>query len=226
MNVLLLISILAAVFVAVFLVAKAILDQLRKKRSRSLFRESLQGGQTASRPNHLYLGARVAALLPTRKRRGAGRLIHEESRLQAQLPQLLDVTVLGLRAGLSFDAAFGMYIRYFQGELRDLCKPAYDAWRRGIRDRTACLTDLAEAVALPEFKRFSQIAAKALRYGASMADMLAELSQQTRANYAALHKERIAKAPVKMLLPTCALILPAMMLLILGPIMLNIGTSL
>ena len=54
-----------------------------------------------------------------------------------------------------------------------------------------------------------------------MAANLEALSAEARNQYRAACEEKIAKAPVKMLMPTGALILPAMLLLVMGPILLE-----
>ena len=55
-----------------------------------------------------------------------------------------------------------------------------------------------------------------------MTELLIDLAQEARREYRALQQEKVAKAPVKMLLPTGALILPAMLLLVMGPIVLDL----
>ena len=55
-----------------------------------------------------------------------------------------------------------------------------------------------------------------------MADNLGLLAVEARAIRKAKLEEQVAKAPVKMLLPVGALILPAMLILIMGPIMLDL----
>ena len=62
---------------------------------------------------------------------------------------------------------------------------------------------------------------RSLRFGVSLAENLDALAEEARARYRAACEEAIAKAPVKMLIPTCGLILPAMLLLIMGPVLLE-----
>lgn len=49
--------------------------------------------------------------------------------------------------------------------------------------------------------------------------------QRRRAPSIARLEERVAKAPVKMMMPTGALILPAMLLLVLGPVLLELANG-
>jgi hypothetical protein len=63
---------------------------------------------------------------------------------------------------------------------------------------------------------------RSLRFGTSLSSDLSEQAASARASRRAKLEERVAKAPVKMLLPVGALILPAMLMLVLGPILLEL----
>ena len=63
---------------------------------------------------------------------------------------------------------------------------------------------------------------RSLRFGTSLASNLSLLSSEARAVRKAKLEEKVAKAPVKMLLPVGTLILPAMLMLVMGPIMLDL----
>jgi len=55
-----------------------------------------------------------------------------------------------------------------------------------------------------------------------LADNLDDAAAEARANYRTARQESVAKAPVKMMLPTSTLILPAMLILVLGPVLLEL----
>lgn len=63
---------------------------------------------------------------------------------------------------------------------------------------------------------------RSLRYGSSLTQNLEEAAIQARKQYKAKQEEIVAKAPVKMMLPTGTLILPAMLIMVLGPVILEI----
>ncbi|MCL2631555.1 MAG: type II secretion system F family protein [Coriobacteriia bacterium] len=142
-------------------------------------------------------------------------------RYDSELAMLIDITNLGMRAGMSFDQAFELSLRHFPGELATLCQAKLDIWQRGLISRDQGLHDLEEQVQTVLFSRFVALVLRALRYGAPMTVLLAALSEDARREIKAMREEEVAKAPVKMLIPTGALILPAMLLLVLGPIMLD-----
>ena len=63
---------------------------------------------------------------------------------------------------------------------------------------------------------------RSLRFGTSLGEVLEQSAEQARAARKAQVEERVAKAPVKMMIPTGTLILPAMLLLVLGPVLLEL----
>ena len=54
---------------------------------------------------------------------------------------------------------------------------------------------------------------------------LEEAAQESRNLYKAKQEEIVSKAPVKMMIPTGTLIFPAMLILVLGPILLELGSG-
>jgi tight adherence protein C len=129
---------------------------------------------------------------------------------------------MGMRAGLGFDQAFELYAMRFRGKLAQLCQAELQVWKRGLVSRDDGLESLAKQVSTQSFTRFVRIARRGLRYGSSISHLLVELAADTRREYRSEREEEVAKAPVKMLIPTGVLILPAMLLLVLGPILLDL----
>ena len=139
-----------------------------------------------------------------------------------ELAMLIDITTLGMRAGMAFDQAFEMALRRFPGQLAELCLAKLLIWQRGLISREQGLHELENEVQTVLFSRFAALVLRALRYGAPMTALLSALSDETRRDIRVRREEEVAKAPVKMLIPTGVLILPAMLLLVLGPIMLDL----
>lgn len=61
-----------------------------------------------------------------------------------------------------------------------------------------------------------------MRFGSSLVEGLEEASLEARNSYKTKQEEKVAKAPVKMMIPTGTLILPAMLILVLGPVLLEL----
>ncbi len=143
--------------------------------------------------------------------------------LERHLPEMLDVLALGLRSGMTFDRAFGLYGRHFAGNvLADSAQAAERSWEWGLTTREEGLKELAASFSSPLFRRVIDTMIRSLRYGTSMAVTMEEAAAECRARYRAAREEAVAKTPVKMMLPTGVLFLPAMLLLVLGPVLLEL----
>ncbi len=88
--------------------------------------------------------------------------------------------------------------------------------------RDEALRRLAAELDVPALSRFVSNIQRALRFGSPIGRMLESLSSEARSCYRATMEERVAKTPVKMLGPTAGLILPAMLILMMGPVMLDL----
>ena len=85
------------------------------------------------------------------------------------------------------------------------------------------LRDLARSYDCEQLARVVESMVRSLRFGTSLAERLEDASGQVRAAYRSSLEEKVAKAPVKMMLPTGTLILPAMLLLVMGPVLLELA---
>jgi len=148
--------------------------------------------------------------------------VRAANRCEAELPRMFDIIAMGMHAGLSFDASFGLYVQRFENELALLCRERYEIWERGLISRNEGLEQLATSINLPLFDRFCRTVSRSIRYGISMAPLIREYADQARKEYRNKQKELVLKAPVKMLIPTGVLILPAMLMLVIGPIVLDV----
>ena len=126
------------------------------------------------------------------------------------------------RSGLSFDRGFALYGSHFDSDLARACVGAQHAWSLGLTNREDALRDLAASYDSPLFARVVENMVRSLRFGSSLAEGLESAAAEARAVHRAQVEERVAKAPVKMMVPTGTLILPAMLLLVLGPVLLEL----
>lgn len=164
-------------------------------------------------------GLAVGAMAPmqTIKRRVKERT----EALECNLAEMLEVVALGLRSGLSFDRSFELYGQHFDTEFARSCTACQQRWSFGLATREDALRDLAESYDSELFERVVQSVIRSLHFGSSLAESLEEAAEESRAEHRARVEEKVAKAPVKMMLPTAGLILPAMLLLVLGPVLLE-----
>ena len=142
--------------------------------------------------------------------------------LERSLPEMLEVVALGLRSGLSFDRSFQLYSMHFPSSFARACASAQKSWSLGLRTRDEALRELAQSYRSDQLERTAERIVRSLRFGSALAPDLEAAAAEARARRRSQVEERVAKAPVKMMVPTGALILPAMLILILGPILLEL----
>ena len=215
--VLILILSIALAGLSIGMLSNTFLKEKQRESRLSSLRDSL-------RVNHLFDETqnsfrKLPFIGPAIRKQEALKFAH---RSEAELPRLFDILAMGIQSGLSFDAAFALYVRRFDTELALVCRKRFEIWERGLVSREESMAKLAESVNNPVFDSFCRTAIRSIRLGIPMAPLVKEYADQARKEYRNKQKELVLKAPVKMLLPTGGLILPAMMLLIIGPIVLDI----
>lgn len=141
--------------------------------------------------------------------------------IERDVPQMIDALALSMRAGLSFESAWRMYCFRFDDELALACRSACLSWESGLSTRDEALAELGRSCAVPSLERFVGNVTRCLHYGTPMTRMFEVLAAEARGCYRAKMEEKVARAPVKMLVPTAALILPAMLIFVMGPVMLE-----
>lgn len=196
-----------------FAVAICAMDRRDMQRSRDQIESRMGTGSHDGRSNSKYK-------LPVLARRLSG---HRENRnVDKDLPELIDVLGLGMRSGLSFENAFSIYANRFDSPLARECRAASALMTSGVMPREEAMNELASRLCSRSFSRFVRITLRSARFGSSLLPMLESLSEEVRREYRNSIEEKAAKAPTKMLVPTGALILPAMMLMVCGPFLLEL----
>ena len=142
--------------------------------------------------------------------------------MERHLAEMLDVMALGLRGGLSFERSLTLYLQHFDTALARSFELAHRQWSCGFATREEALRQVAASYDSPVMTRVIEDMVRSLRFGASLAESLEMAAREVRASYRSRKEEQVAKAPVKMLVPTGALILPAMLILVLGPVLLEL----
>lgn len=165
-------------------------------------------------------GARLVASLEAVVRRVLR--VEAPSRASATLSEvseMIDIVRLGLSAGLSFDAAVGMYCDGRSGGLSTRLAQARVSWQSGLATREEELQAVAHETGLRALEVFAVAVSQALELGAPLSETLEGQSREIRAAHRAEVERQIERAPVKLLIPTGTLILPALLLSILGPLL-------
>ena len=136
-----------------------------------------------------------------------------------ELSELIDVVRLGLSAGLSFDAALELYCSHRSGLLAGRMNQARMSWQMGVASRGEELERVSRDLGERTLESFAVAVDQALSLGSPLSDTLATQSREIRAAHRARVERDIERAPVKLLIPTGTLILPALLLSIVGPLL-------
>lgn len=134
--------------------------------------------------------------------------------------EMVDIVQLGLSAGLSFDASLELYCGGRPGRLPSELARAELMWRVGALTRERALMEIARASGVEALESF---AVQAVTLGAPLGEALARQSRDIKSARRAEVERRIERAPVRLLVPTGALVLPALLISIMGPLMAAAG---
>jgi tight adherence protein C len=153
------------------------------------------------------------------------RIRARRERIRSELPDALDLLAVSVEAGLGLDGAIAKLTEHMQGALVDEFALTLGEMRIG-EARGEALKKLAERVPAPEVSAFVRSVVQAEQLGISLGRILRVQAADSRLRRQAAAEERAMKAPIKMLFPTALFIFPAMFVVILGPALLNITSSL
>jgi len=148
-----------------------------------------------------------------------------EKAVLKQLPDILDLLVICVEAGLGFNAALSRAVSSIDdGEIVEEFSLALGEMKAGAT-RSEALGSMGERVQIKEVQSFVTALRQADRFGVSISSTLREQAKDIRISRGQKAREAAQKAPVKMLLPMVFFIFPPLFMLILGPAFLNISKS-
>jgi Flp pilus assembly protein TadB len=146
-----------------------------------------------------------------------------QERLRRELPDALDLLTLALEAGLSVDAGLAQVAEKQRGGLlADAIARMLGEVRFGAR-RHQAWRDMAERLGNPEVTEIMGALVQADSMGVGLAQALRDLAEQMRSRRRQQVEELANKAPVKMLFPLALFIFPALFIVLLGPVFLQLA---
>ncbi len=153
------------------------------------------------------------------------RNIHRRQRLVLHaMPDALDLLTICVEAGLGFDAAMKKVIEKWDNELSNAFARVLQEIQLGKLRREA-LRDMADRLGISEMDSFVAAVIQSEQLGVSMARVLRVQSDAMRVKRRQRAEENAQRAPIKMLLPMVFLIFPTIVLILLGPAVLQIVRS-
>lgn len=165
----------------------------------------------------IAVGAIVGLLLPD----WAVGHIREAYRkkLQAGLPDALDMMVICAQAGLGLEPSLARVSYEIRSAHREVAQElALTANEMQVMtDTRAALLRLGDRTGVPSLKRLTATLAQTIQYGTPLADALRSLSAEMRQETLTAFEERAARLPVFLTIPMILCILPCVMIIVGGP---------
>ena len=140
------------------------------------------------------------------------------------MPDALDLLTICVEAGLGFDAAMKKVIEKWDNELSLAFARVLQEIQLGKLRREA-LRDMADRLGVSEMDSFVAAVIQSEQLGVSMSRVLRVQADSMRVKRRQRAEESAQKAPVKMVVPMVFLIFPTIVIILLGPALLQILRS-
>jgi tight adherence protein C len=137
-------------------------------------------------------------------------------RIEIELPELIDLLVVTLEAGLGFTSALQRSAERVRGPLGAEIRLALHEHNLGLTVEQA-LQNVLERVNAPAVRAFVRAVTQGESLGVSIGQVMRELAGDLRTRRRQIIEEKAQKAPIKMLFPLAFLILPAIFVVVLFP---------
>ncbi|NIA24145.1 MAG: type II secretion system F family protein [Gammaproteobacteria bacterium] len=149
------------------------------------------------------------------------RIDERRKAMQKTLPDVLDLLVISVEAGLGFDSALARVVGTVPGPLSEEFFRMLQETRVGVSRRDA-MRHLSDRTDVDELRSFLLAMMQAEAFGVSIAQVLRVQADEMRVKRRQRAQEKAFAAPVKLVFPLVFCIFPALFIVLLGPAAISI----
>jgi tight adherence protein C len=136
--------------------------------------------------------------------------------VEQELPELIDLLVVTVEAGLGFSGSLQIASTRIQGPLGDELRLSMQEQNMGLSTEES-LRNMLERCETPSMRAFVRAVLQGETLGVSIGQIMRNLADEMRKRRRAAAEEKAQRAPIKLLFPLIFLIFPAMFIVLLGP---------
>lgn len=151
------------------------------------------------------------------------RVAERRRAIQEAFPNTLDLIQISVEAGLGFDAAMIRVGNELQPTAPEISEELLAAQReiQAGRSRDRALIDMANRTGVDEVIAFANVVLQSIQFGSPISGTLTTYAKEMRHHRELRAQEKANKLPVQMSAVMATLMLPALLLLTLGPVLIR-----
>jgi tight adherence protein C len=152
------------------------------------------------------------------------KVAERQQAIKVMLPDVLDLLVISVEAGLGFEQALDRCVGSVPGPLTQEFGRMLGEVRAGA-SRAQAMRAMERRTDVPELRSFVLAILQADTFGVSIGRVLRAQADEMRIKRRQMAQERAQKAPVKMMIPMVFCVFPALFVVVIGPAIINITRS-
>ncbi len=168
-------------------------------------------------------GAAIGFFLPDLLLHNTG--LRRQQQIPRALPDALDMLTICVEAGLGFDAALAQVARNTPGPLAGEFARVLQEMQIG-KSRSEAMRSMGERTTVPELRAFVSAMIQAAELGIPVAHVLREQAKEMRIRRRQRAEAQAQKVPVKITFPLILCLFPALLVIVIGPGIIQIAHSL
>lgn len=153
----------------------------------------------------------------------SSRAAERRTRIERAFPNALDLLQVAVEAGLGFDAALSRVAQELDHVAPDISAEFRIAQQEILagRDREHAFRAMADRLAIDEAQGFVNVIGQSMRFGTSMSSALLTYSADMRQRRELRAQEKANRLPVLMSAVMATLMMPALLIVTIGPVVLR-----